>query len=95
MIAPVPEGATTAPRRSPSQATITSAAVEPGHDGRAELTVEVAYPSGGRVRLTLAPEAAEAAIAAAGASAVSDLIGLPWHVLVGGAHGVARLTRGE
>ena len=76
-------------------ATIVRAVVVPGHDGSAELFVEVAFPAGGRVNLTLGPEPTAAAVAAAGVNNVADLVGKPWQLLVGGADGVARLTRGE
>ena len=80
---------------APTEPVIVDAAVGPGHDGRAELVVEVAYPGGGRSRLSLAPEVSEAAITAAGVDRVDALVGRSWKVLMGGHLGVSRLTRGE
>lgn len=62
--------------------TIVGATLGPGHDGRAEVVVEVAYPNGGRTRLSVAQEAASRALDAAGLTALSDLVGQPWTVLV-------------
>jgi hypothetical protein len=79
----------------PREPVIVDAAVGAGHDGRAELVVEVAYPGGGRSRLSLAPEVSEAAITAAGVDRLDALVGRSWKVLMGGHLGVSRLTRGE
>jgi hypothetical protein len=75
-------------------ATIVTAVIVAGHDGAAELFVEVAYPGGGTVSLSLGPGPTEVAIAAAGVTEVADLVGRPWQLLVGGAAGVAQLTKG-
>jgi hypothetical protein len=62
--------------------TIVGAALGPGHDGRAEVVVELAYPNGGRSRLSVAEEAATRALDAAGLGSLTDLVGQPWTVLV-------------
>jgi hypothetical protein len=65
-----------------AQAVIVAAEVGPGHDGRAEVVVELAYPNGGRSRLSVSQEAAEAALDAAGLGSIEALRGQPWTVLV-------------
>lgn len=62
--------------------TIVGATLGPGHDGRAEVVVELAYPNGGRARLSVAEEAATRALDAAGLASLTDLVGQPWTVLV-------------
>ena len=73
-------------------ATIVRAVIVAGHDGAAELFVEVAYPGGGTVSLSLAPGPTEVAIAAAGVTDVADLVGRPWQLLVGAAAAFALWT---
>jgi hypothetical protein len=79
----------------PPVARIARAAVVPGHDGSAELFVEIEYPSGGRASLSLNADVALAAADQAGVADVDQLVGLPWHILVGGADGARRLTKGD
>lgn len=62
--------------------TIVGATLGPGHDGRAEVVVEIAYPNGGRTRLSVAQEAATRALDAAGVASLEGLVGRPWTVLV-------------
>jgi hypothetical protein len=76
-------------------ARIARAAVVPGHDGSAELFVEIEYPSGGRASLSLNAEVALAAADQAGVADLGQLVGMPWHVLVGGLDGARRLTKGD
>jgi hypothetical protein len=76
-------------------ARIVSAAIAPGHDGSAELVVEVSYPSGGRATFALGAEPTMAIVDAAGISNLTDLVGLPWTVLVGGREGISKLTKGN
>jgi hypothetical protein len=76
-------------------ARVVGAAIAPGHDGTAELVVEILYPSGGRATLALGAEPAMAVVDAAGISNVGDLVGLPWHVLAGGSEGISKLIRGN
>ena len=60
---------------------ITDAAIAAGHDGRAELVVEVTYANGATARVRLDEEAAEPVRAAAGIARIEDLIGRPWDTL--------------
>jgi hypothetical protein len=53
-----------------------------GHDGRAELVIELAYPNGARTQLSVTEEAMARALDAAGASSLEDLHGQPWTVLI-------------
>ena len=62
--------------------TIVGAALGPGHDGRAEVVVELAYPNGGSTRLSVAQEAVARALDAAGFVSLEQLVGQPWTVLV-------------
>jgi hypothetical protein len=62
---------------------IVATAVGPGHDGRAELVVELSYPNGGRTQLSITQEVLVAALDAAGVTRAEDLLGRPWTVLVG------------
>ena len=45
---------------------IVSAVLGPGHDGQAEVVVELVYPNGGRTHLSVAQEALVDALDAAG-----------------------------
>jgi len=63
---------------------IASAAIGPGHDGRAEIVVELRYPNGGRSWLSIGQEAATRVIDAAGVSSLAELAGRPWTALVQG-----------
>jgi hypothetical protein len=60
---------------------ITEAVLAAGHDGRAELVVEVTYANGATARVRLDEEAAEPVLEAAGIERIEDLIGRPWHIL--------------
>lgn len=62
--------------------TIVGATLGPGHDGRAEVVVELTYPNGGRARMSVGEDAATRALDAAGLADIADLIGQPWTVLV-------------
>ena len=62
--------------------TIVSAALGPGHDGRAEVVVKLAYANGGRTRLSVAQEAVTRALDTAGFVSLEQLVGQPWTVLV-------------
>ena len=62
---------------------IVATAVGPGHDGRAELVVELGYPNGGRTQLSITQEALVGALDAAGVTRAEDLLGRPWTVLIG------------
>jgi hypothetical protein len=61
---------------------IASTAIGPGHDGRAEVVVELLYPNGGRTWLSIGQEAAERALDAAGVTHLDQLAGQSWTILV-------------
>jgi len=60
---------------------ITEAVIGAGHDGRAELVVEVTYANGATARVRLDEEAAEPVLDAAGIARIEDLVGRPWDIL--------------
>jgi hypothetical protein len=62
---------------------IASTALAAGHDGRAELVLELAYPNGARTHLSVTEEAMARALDAAGVDRLEDLEGQPWTVLFG------------
>ncbi len=53
-----------------------------GHDGRAELVLELAYPNGAHTHLSVTEEAMARALDAAGATSLEELHGQPWTVLI-------------
>jgi hypothetical protein len=79
------------------EAVIVGASLGAGHDGRAELVVELAFPNGGRSSLSVTEEVMAAALDAAGLSSVDDLLGQPWTVLAagGGTHPSATATAAD
>ena len=60
---------------------ITATTIAAGHDGRAELVLELAYPNGARTHLSVTEEAMARALDAAGVTRLEDLHGQPWTVL--------------
>ena len=62
---------------------IAATSVAAGHDGRAELVLELAYPNGARTHLSVTEEAMARALDAAGFDRLEDLEGQPWTVLFG------------
>jgi hypothetical protein len=62
---------------------IASTALTAGHDGRAELVLELAYPNGARTHLSVTEEAMARALDLAGVDRLEDLEGQPWTVLFG------------
>jgi hypothetical protein len=60
---------------------ITEALIAAGHDGRAELVVEVTYANGATTRVRLDEETAEPVLEAAGVARIEDLVGRPWDIL--------------
>ena len=64
--------------------TIVGAALGAGHDGRAEVVVELLHPNGGRSRVSVPQEAAVLALDAAGVTSIDGLVGRPWGALVAG-----------
>lgn len=63
-------------------ATITRATVVGGHDGRAEIAVELTYPNGGVATISLDEEACTAALDRAGIGSIDELVGRPWTVVL-------------
>jgi len=61
---------------------IASAVLGPGHDGQAEVVVELVYPNGGRTQLSVARSALDGALDAAGVHHLDELCGRPWTVLI-------------
>jgi len=64
-------------------ARITEAVIAAGHDGRAELVVELTYANGATSRVRLDEEMAEPVLAAAGIACIEDLVGRRWDILAG------------
>lgn len=63
---------------------IASSSIGPGHDGRAEVVVELLYPNGGRNWLSIGEDTLLRALDAAGVSSLEDLDGQPWTLLLSG-----------
>ena len=63
-------------------ATITRASVVGGHDGRAEIEVELTYDNGGTTTITLDEEACIASLDDAGVSSLDELVGRPWSIVL-------------
>ncbi|WP_420452978.1 hypothetical protein [Ilumatobacter sp.] len=57
---------------------IARAEVVAGHDGRAEVLVEVAYDNGGTAVISLEQEACLASLDEAGVASITELVGRPW-----------------
>lgn len=65
-----------------ADAVISRAAVVGGHDGRAEIEVELTYPNGGRATISLDEDACLASLDLAGITSLEDLVGQPWSVVL-------------
>lgn len=63
-------------------AVISRATVAGGHDGRAEIEVEITYPNGGTATISLDEEACTAALDEAGVGSLDDLVGRPWSTVL-------------
>jgi hypothetical protein len=61
---------------------IADASLAAGHDGRAEIQLELAYPNGGRTRISVSQETLTAILDRAGVSGLDELCGQSWTVLV-------------
>lgn len=72
------------PASSTSGPIIASTAIGPGHDGRAEVVVELLYPNGGRTWISVGQEAVTRAVDAAGVTSLAELTGCSWTTLVQG-----------
>lgn len=75
---------TAEPTTTTTEPVIASCSVGPGHDGRAEVVAEIAYPNGGRSWLSIGEEALGRAVDAAGVRSLDDLVGKPWTILLAG-----------
>jgi hypothetical protein len=65
-----------------SKPTIVGAALAAGHDGQAEVAIDVRYPTGAVRTAVYSYEAIGAALDAAGVVALHELIGHPWTILL-------------
>ena len=72
-----------APAPASAGAVIAAACVGPGHDGRAEVVIEIAYPNGGRGHLSVPEESTIRCLDAAGLDRLDQLIGQSWTLLLG------------
>jgi hypothetical protein len=63
-------------------AIITRATVVGGHDGRAEIEVELTYDNGGTSTISLDEEACTASLDGAGVSSLDELVGRPWSAVL-------------
>lgn len=63
-------------------AIISRAWVVGGHDGRAEIEVEITYDNGGTSTISLDEEACTAALDRAGISSIDQLVGQPWSTVL-------------
>ena len=63
-------------------AVISGASVVGGHDGRAEIVVEITYPNGGTSTIALDEEACTTSLDRAGIGSIDQLVGQPWDVVL-------------
>ena len=63
-------------------ALITAASLAAGHDGLAEVAIDVTYSNGATRSMSLPLEAVVGALDAAAIADLDDLVGRPWSVLV-------------
>ena len=63
-------------------AIITRATVVGGHDGRAEIEVELTYDNGGMSTISLDEESCTASLDRAGVSSLDELVGQPWSIVL-------------
>jgi len=63
-------------------AIISRAVVAGGHDGRAEIEVELTYDNGGTSTISLDEEACLASLDRAGIASIDELVGQPWSVVL-------------
>ncbi|MFV0307507.1 MAG: hypothetical protein ACK5OX_07170 [Desertimonas sp.] len=63
-------------------AVISRAHVVGGHDGRAEIEVEITYDNGGTATISLDEEACTTSLDRAGVSSIDQLIGQPWSAVL-------------
>ncbi|MEQ8439159.1 MAG: hypothetical protein RIB65_16835 [Ilumatobacter fluminis] len=75
-------------------ASISRADVVGGHDGRAEIVIELTYDNGGSSTISLDEEACLASLDRADIGSIDELVGKPWHVVLPALTSPA-LTQGE
>lgn len=63
-------------------AVISRATVVGGHDGRAEIEVELLYDNGGTSTISLDEEACTASLDRAGIASIDELVGRPWSIVL-------------
>lgn len=63
-------------------AIISQASIVGGHDGRAEIEVEITYDNGGATIISLDEEACTASLDRAGVASIDELVGKPWSVVL-------------
>lgn len=63
-------------------AVISRATVVGGHDGRAEIEVEITYDNGGTSTIALDEEACIASLDRAGVTSIDELVGRPWSAVL-------------
>ena len=63
-------------------AIISRATLVGGHDGRAEIEVEITYENGGTSTISLDEEACLASLDSAGISSLDELVGQPWSTVL-------------
>ena len=63
-------------------AIISQASIVGGHDGRAEIEVEITYDNGGAATISLDEEACIASLDRAGVASIDELVGKPWSVVL-------------
>jgi len=70
------------PVTEPGIATIVAARIAAGHDGLAEIAVEVRYSNGATRSMSLPYEAVADALDASSIASLDDLVGQPWTTLI-------------
>lgn len=63
-------------------AIISRATVVGGHDGRAEIEVELTYDNGGTTTISLDEEACLVSLDLAGVRSIDELVGQPWSTVL-------------
>lgn len=63
-------------------AVISNASIVGGHDGRAEIEVEITYDNGGSATISLDEEACIDSLDRAGVASIDQLVGKPWSVVL-------------
>lgn len=63
-------------------AIISRAAVVGGHDGRAEVEIEILYDNGGTATISLDEDACTASLDRGGIGSIDDLVGRPWSIVL-------------